>query len=87
MSLISRRLSGLLGQPHFREVADGLLFPGQSVLTWVEGEDRPLAVFAEVGRPRNPKHLASFHERITSHFRMPLIRLLPSPPEAASYTL
>ena len=32
-SLISRLLSSLLGQPQRRELADGLLFPAQAVLT------------------------------------------------------
>jgi hypothetical protein len=34
------------------------------VLTRLDGEDRPLAVFAEVGRPREPGHPAPFHDRI-----------------------
>jgi hypothetical protein len=87
MSLITSLLSRLFGQPHFLELADGLLLPGQAVLTWFEGEDRPLSVLAELGCPRESGHLVPFHERITSQFRMSSIGLLPSPSEAASYTL
>src|ERR1700751_2051422 len=68
MSLLSRRLSSLLGQRHFREVADGLLSAKQAMLSRSKGEDGPLAVFAEIGCTRDPGHLAPFHERITSHF-------------------
>ena len=76
-SLISRLLSSLLGQPQCRELADGLLFPAQAVLTRLDGEDRPLAVFAEVGRPREPGHPAPFHDRITFDFSMSPIGPLP----------
>ena len=76
-SLISHLLSSLLGQPQRRERADGLLFPAQAVLTRFDDEDRPLAVFAEVGRPRDPGHPAPFHDRITVDFSMSPIGPLP----------
>src|SRR6478672_10609908 len=68
VSLIRRRLSGLLGQPQCREVAEGLLVSVQAVLTRYDGLNRPLAVGAEVGHPRGPGYLAPFHERITFTF-------------------
>jgi hypothetical protein len=73
------RAGAIVGQPQRRELADGLLFPAQAVLTRFDDEDRPLAVFAEVGRPRDPGHPAPFHDRITFDFSMSPIGLLPSP--------
>ena len=60
-SLISRLLSSLLGEPQCGELADGLLFPAQAVLTPLDDEDRPLAVFAEVGRPRGSLSTSRCH--------------------------
>jgi hypothetical protein len=76
-SLISRLLSSLLGQPQRRELADGLPSSAQAVLTRFDGLDRPLAVFAEVGWPRDPGHAAPFHDRITFDLSMSPIGLLP----------
>ena len=52
VSLISRLLGGLLGQPQRRELADGLLFPAQAVLTGCDGENRPLALKVSVRAER-----------------------------------
>jgi hypothetical protein len=76
-SLVSRLRSSLLGQPQRPELADGPPFPAQAVLTRLDGEDRPLAVFAEVGRPRNPGYPAPFHDWITFDFSMAPIGPLP----------
>src|SRR4051812_3808729 len=67
-SRIIRVLSSLLGQPQRRELADGLAFPEKAVLTRCDDEDRPVAVIAEVSRPRDPGHPPLFHDRITADF-------------------
>ena len=59
-----------LGRAAVWELAGGPLFPVQAVLTQLDGEDRPVAVFAEVGRPRDPGHPAPFCDRITFDFSM-----------------